>query len=85
MQRKENMITTNLNDWYCISVTTSKDDTGIKSWIAKGNIYRRDNNEPIDSVSGFGATTTLAEQDARKVAYNRPVISVKPTHWHPVL
>jgi len=79
------MITTNLNDWYCISVTTFKDDTENKSWIAKGNIHRRDTNEPVDSVSGFGTNTTLAEQDARKVAYNRPLISVKPIHWHSVL
>jgi len=78
-------MTANLNDWYGISISTSKDDSGLKPWVAKGDIFRRDNNEPVDTVSGFGTTTTLAEQDAKNAAYNNPILSARPSSWHPVL
>ena len=78
-------MTTSLNDWYGITLNTSKESAGSALWVAKGDIYRRDNNEPVEAVSGSGATTALAEQDAKKVAYNLAVITVKPIHWHTIL
>jgi len=73
------MTSSSLNDWYGISINTSKENN---HYVSKGDIFRRDNNEPVETVSGHGITTTLSEQDARKFAYNRPVITVKPINWH---
>ena len=78
------MITRSLNDWYCISVITYK-DIGSSIWFAIGDIYRRDNNELVDKIYGYGSTEKLAEQNTITTAFNIPVLTVLPMTWHPLL